>query len=140
MKDQTQNHDYPPSILLIAENSSQTAQIERYLEHNGCQIDRVDANLDEWTAAPLKYFELIVFSCSRPPLSDCGYCEICPKLKANPYLANLPLVVLTHHRQVITTRESGLNCVIHYLPHKAPIEPLLWQIIQEVRYLTYRYM
>lgn len=134
---------YPPSILIVGDSCRPAPKLKRWLENNGCRVCLIDTRSDSLATARQHYFDLIVLNLEEP--NENGF-EVCQKLKADPALAHIPVVVLTPHD---CARESpyGLKmgyvyCLVRTQPGAGDIcvEVGLLPIIQQVHYLTCRYM
>jgi CheY-like chemotaxis protein len=131
---------YPPSILIVGDNPSSTLRLKQWLEDRGCQVYRTDIGSDSLVIAWREYFEIIVLILERP---DEGGLEIHNKLKADPALAYIPLVVLTCNSRATEVANRSKMDNVYYLSSSEKgihIGARLLQIIESVHYMIYRYM
>jgi DNA-binding response OmpR family regulator len=134
---------YPPSVLIVTDGVPQALELKQMLENNGCQVDRAALGSGDITPARQKYFDLMVLKLEQPGV-DCF--EMCRKLRANPQLAGLPVVILgTNDFAPEAIPGPKMGCVYylcngHGSPGDASAETRLLHIIEQVHYLTYRYI
>lgn len=129
---------YPPSILLIGDDPSRALKLKRKLERHGLRVYQANVSSDELAKARQKYFELIVFNIKR---LDAKSCEVCRKIKADPELAEIPMVILTTlnlSQEILKLLNVGTS--VSYLSGDNSAEEKLIRIIEQRHYMTSRYM
>ncbi len=82
---------YPPSILIVTDCLLHALRLKWRLENEGCQVDCTSTNPAGIATACRKYLDLIVLDLKDP---DAGGSEVCQKLRANPQLTDVPVVIL----------------------------------------------
>ena len=129
---------YPPSILLIGDDASHALKLKQKLERNGLRVYQTDVSTDKLAKARQKYFELIVFDIKR---LDANSREVCRRIKTDPELADIPMVILTAFN---LTHEAfkllNVGTPASYLVRDNSTEEKLTRIIEQTHYMTYRYM
>ena len=129
---------YPPSILLIGDDASRALKLKRKLEHHGLRVYQTDVSADELAPARQKYFELIVFDIKQ---LDANNCEVCRKIKADPELADIPMVILTTRNLTQETlKPLNVGTPVSYLSRDDSAEERLIRIVEHRHYMTYRYI
>lgn len=129
---------YPPSILLVGDDISYALKLKRKLERHGLRVYQTDVSSDELAKACQKYFELIVFDIKR---LDANSCKVCRRIKADPELAHIPMVILTTcnlTQEILKLLNVGTPA--SYLSRDSSAEKKLIRIIEQTHYMTYRYM
>lgn len=130
---------YPPTVLLVDENSPSILELKRGLEKKQCQVhqtDIIDENL--LATAHQEDFELLVLNVEFLE----GVCEVFQKLQNRGELTDIPIVILTKGKKFDTEKINKIKgkYQIYYLPVDEPFtEATLWQIIEWKHYLTHRY-
>lgn len=133
---------YPPSILIVGDSGRPTLKLKQRLENNGCRVCQTDTHSGSLATACQHYFDLIVLNLDEPDGDDF---EVCQKLRGEPALAHIPMVVLTTHNCPLQATKGLKMGNVYYLTTTHPgggdtcAEAGLLQIIQHVHYLTYRY-
>ena len=134
---------YPPSILIVGDSCRPTLILKQRLENNGCRVCQTDTRSDSLATARQHYFDLIVLNLEEP---DGDGFEVCPKLRGDPALAHIPIVLLTTHGCPLRATKGLKIDNVYYLARThlsagdTCAEAALLQIIQHIHYLTYRYM
>lgn len=129
----------PLSILILGENNGEVSNLKQGLEDNGCQACWAEASAKALAAAAENYFDLIVWNMEEPKTIGS---ELSSRLKNHhPELASVPMVILTTREQINEViNKLEFPPPISYLAKDAYSETRLLQIIQEVHYLTDRYL
>jgi CheY-like chemotaxis protein len=127
---------YRPSILVVTDDLLQALKLGWVLENNDCCVYQTNTNLAGLTVARQKYFDLIVFDLESASIAGL---EIGPKLKANPNLTGLPVILLTtgDHGEEALNLDLG---VVYDISKDARAELRVLQLVEHLHYLTYRYM
>lgn len=127
---------YPPSILLVADCPHQASKLKQWLENNGCQVCWIDSSIRSLTEISQKYFDLIVLDLAQ--LDEEGR-AVYQKFQECPELTHTPIVILTSQEQAEEPIKEPKMGLVYYLVKNALAEARLWQIIEQVHYLIYRY-
>ncbi len=118
-----------PSILIVEDSPPQALKLKLALEHNGCSVYWSETGLGGLGMAQQKRFDLIVLDVELPDIN--GF-EVCRRLKADPTLADIPVVMLTtldHAEAVMTGLEAG---AVDYIPKDAFAEIVLIETIKQM--------
>jgi CheY-like chemotaxis protein len=128
---------YPPSILMVAKRSAQVLKIKQDLENNGCQVHFTGICCDDLVRVRQKYFDLMVLDVDQSDEQGWGVYKM---LKSYPELAEIPWVILAacdDSGEAINELKKG---PVYVLTKDASAAAMLLQIINQVHYLTYRYL
>jgi CheY-like chemotaxis protein len=140
---------YPPYVLIVADSLVWAFELKRSLEIHGCQVEWTDTSSSGLATACQRYYDAIVLNLERPG-ANCF--EMCKKLKANPGLSDMPVVILTAHagiREVPGDVKIGkLYCLSYALTSTGTraeqvdrfVAAKLLPIIEQIHYLIYRYL
>ncbi len=121
--------DSPLSILLVEDSPPQALKIKLTLESEGAHVYWADTGNGGLDIAQQRVFDLIVLDIELP---DTNGFEVCKKLKANPDLVDIPVVMLTtldHAEHVMNGLEAG---AIDYIPKDAFAEAVLLETIRQM--------
>jgi twitching motility two-component system response regulator PilH len=91
-----QNAFHRPSILIVEDSPPQALKVKLILESNGCDVVWVDTGWAGVEMAKSKHFDLIVLDVELPDIN--GF-TVCQKLKAQPTLTHVPVVMMTTRDQ-----------------------------------------
>jgi DNA-binding response OmpR family regulator len=117
------------SILIVEDSAPQALKMKLALESNGCQVHWAETGLGGLDIAQKEHFDLVVLDIELPDIS--GF-EVCQRLKANPALANIPVVMMTtrdHADDVLNGLEVG---AVDYIPKDAFAEAVLLETIRQM--------
>jgi len=117
------------SILIVEDSAPQALKLKLALENEGCQVHWAETGLGGLNIAQQKRFDLVVLDIELPDIN--GF-EVCKKLKADPSLANIPVVMLTsrdHADDVLSGLEVG---AVDYIPKDAFAEAVLIETIRQM--------
>lgn len=128
---------YPPSVLIVGDSLPEMRNLKRKLENKGCRVSWADTSPEGLATASHKYFELMVLVLERPELDGPAMCN---RLRVQPALATVPVVMLTNDGCTEEVPRSLNKGPIYYLPKDTCGEAMLSQIIEQVHYLTDRYL
>ncbi|GIK37743.1 MAG: response regulator [Chloroflexota bacterium] len=120
---------YRPSILIVEDSPPQALKVKLVLESNGCQVVWADTGWAGVAAAKNQRFDLIVLDVELPDID--GF-TVCRNLKAEPELAEVPVVMLTtrdHAEDVLNGLEIG---AVDYIPKDAFAEIVLLETIKQM--------
>jgi DNA-binding response OmpR family regulator len=120
---------FPPSILIIEDSPPQALKLKLALEHEGCNVDWADTGFGGLEIAQQKCFDLIVLDIELP---DTNGFEVCKKLKADPELVDVPVVMMTtrdHAEDVMSGLDVG---AVDYIPKDPFAEAVLLETIKQM--------
>ncbi len=118
------------SVLIVEDSPPQALKIKLALENSGCRVNWADTGLGGLAMAQQKGFDLIILDIELPDIN--GF-EVCKKIKANPKLANTPVIMMTTRDQAndaMTGLEAG---AIDYIPKDAFAEMVLLETIKQMK-------
>ena len=118
-----------PSVLIVEDSAAQALKVKLTLENNNCQVYWADTGLEGLNIAQQMRPELIVLDIELPDIN--GF-EVCRRLKANPKLANVPVIMMTsrdYAEDVLNGLELG---AIDYIPKDAFAEAVLLETIRQM--------
>lgn len=123
----TTNHRL--SVLIVEDSQPQALKLKLTLENNSCHVDWAETGLGGLELAQQKRFDLIVLDIELPDIN--GF-EVCKRLKTDPALADIPVVMLTTLDQAENAM-SGLDAgAIDYIPKDAFAEIVLLETIKQM--------
>jgi DNA-binding response OmpR family regulator len=123
----TTNHRL--SVLIVEDSQPQALKLKLTLENNSCHVDWAETGLGGLELAQQKRFDLIVLDIELPDIN--GF-EVCKRLKTDPALADIPVVMLTTLDQAENAM-SGLDAgAIDYIPKDAFAETVLLETIKQM--------
>jgi response regulator RpfG family c-di-GMP phosphodiesterase len=128
---------YPPSILMI-ENDSSPTKLKQKLEKTNYQITWTNFCDDGLNLARWVDFDLILFN-----LSQCEnhFIEMCNQLLNDPQLTKTPIVIIASCPQAaIAMTTPQRSAPVYYLPSDSQAEAKLLRIVDQVHYISYRYI
>jgi DNA-binding response OmpR family regulator len=131
----TSNSSNRPSILIVEDSPPQALKVKLVLESNGCHVVWVDTGWAGLELAKNKQFDLIILDIELPDID--GF-TVCRKLKAEPDLAEVPVVMLTtrdHAEDVLNGLEMG---AVDYIPKDAFAETVLVETIKQITQQKYQ--
>lgn len=123
-----QNGDRP-AILIVEDSRPQALKLKLALEDNNCQVYWSETGLGGLSIAEDKELDLIVLDVELPDIN--GF-EICQRLKADPNLAGIPVVMMTTRDQAgdaLTGLEAG---AVDYIPKDAFAEAILLETVRQM--------
>lgn len=125
----SQPSEVQPSILLVEDSAPQALKVKLTLENNNCRVYWADTGFGGLHIAEQKYLDLIVLDIELPDIN--GF-EVCKRLKSNPDLADIPVVMLT----TLDQAEHALNGLelgaIDYIPKDAFAETVLVETVKQM--------
>jgi len=138
---------YCPSILLVTEDCGRVNRVKQWLEAEGCQVYGVNIhNVNELLHACRNIlFDLIVLNIEASeldPSAEMGKTlrSLYKNLKAAPALLTLPMVVMTACDDVKAAIEKLAVRRVYSVGQDEVAHSTLLQTIEQVHYLTYRYV
>lgn len=129
---------YPPSILIIKDSLSQTTGLKQQLERNGCRVQQIKGYSELQTETDQEYYDVVVLEIEQ---FNREIFELYRKLETDLALAATPTVILTppdESTEIIDKLE--ISPPVYYLYQDTFAASGLLQIIEQIRYMTYRYM
>jgi DNA-binding response OmpR family regulator len=119
-----------PSVLIVEDSPPQALKTKLALENNGCYVYWADTGLGGLNIAQQRHFDLIVLDIELPDTT--GF-EVCKKLKADPRLAGIPVIMLTT-RDYAEDVMSGLEVgAIDYIPKDPFAEAVLLETVKHLK-------
>lgn len=128
---------YQVSVLLVTHSSTRAASIKHWLENLNCRVCWPGPNVHQLATAPQTYFDLIVVDVESPYINSR---EVYRQLRSQAELAAVPVVVLTRQSELEDSARRPEMEPIFYLSKDASPQTALPQIVEEVGYITGRYM
>ena len=117
------------SILIVEDSPPQALKMKLALENNGCEVHWAETGLGGLDMAQQKHFDLIILDIELPDIN--GF-EVYKKLKADPELADIPVIMMTtrdHAEDVLNGLEVG---AVDYIPKDAFAEAVLLETIKQM--------
>jgi DNA-binding response OmpR family regulator len=129
------NPSQPPengrlSVLIVEDSPSQALRLKVLLERNGCHVHWSNTGRGGLAAVRNTLYDLIILDIELPDIN--GF-EVCKRLKANPLLLDVPVVMLTsldHAEHVMSGLEVG---AVDYIPKDAFAEVVLLETIRQMK-------
>lgn len=122
-------NEFQPTILLVEDSHPQALKIKLTLESNNCQVYWAETGLDGLELAGQKQLDLIVLDVELPDIN--GF-EVCRRLKADPALANIPVIIMTT-RDAAEDALDGLDAgALDYIPKDVFAEAVLLETIKQM--------
>jgi DNA-binding response OmpR family regulator len=118
-----------PSVLIVEDSAPQALKVKLTLENNNCQVYWADSGLEGLNIAQQMSPELIVLDIELPDIN--GF-EVCKRLKADPKLTDVPVIMMTsrdYAEDVLNGLELG---AIDYIPKDAFAEAVLLETIRQM--------
>ena len=120
---------YQPSVLIVEDSPPQALKTKLTLENSGCEVQWADTGLGGLELANQKSFDLIVLDIELPDIN--GF-EVCKRLKADPELADIPVIMMTTLDQAENAL-SGLEAgAIDYIPKDAFADAILVETVRQM--------
>ncbi|MBX3059568.1 MAG: response regulator [Anaerolineae bacterium] len=106
-------HNGGAAILLVEDTAVQALRFKANLEENGCEVRWVENGRDGLQAARESFYDLIILDIELPDIN--GF-EVCRRLKEDPAVAEIPVIMLTT-RDRAEDALIGLNTgAVDYIP------------------------
>jgi DNA-binding response OmpR family regulator len=118
------------SILIVEDSPPQALKMKLALENDGCEVHWAETGLGGLDMAQQKHFDLVILDIELPDIN--GF-EVCKKLKADPELADIPVIMMTtrdHAEDVLNGLEVG---AVDYIPKDAFAEAVLLETIKHMK-------
>jgi DNA-binding response OmpR family regulator len=118
------------SVLLIEDTASQALRFMSSLENGGYHVRWAKNGLGGIAAAREEEFALIILDIELPDID--GF-EVCRRLKTDPSLTDIPVVMLTSHdraEDALTGLERG---AIDYIPKDPFAEAVLLETLRQMQ-------
>lgn len=123
------DRNYQPSVLIVEQNLQHALKTKVALENAGCRVNWADKGLLGLDWVQRKAFDLIVLDGKLPDIS--GF-QLCRRLKADPKLAAIPVVILTPSDQSAETLPPVEAEAIEYIPKDAFADNILADTISQL--------
>ena len=118
-----------PAILLVEDSPSQAIRFKSSLESEGCHVHWAENGLDGLQAAQDNTFDLIILDVELPDID--GF-QVCTKLKADPSVADIPVVMLTTRDRAEDAMTGLGNGAVDYIPKDMFAEMVLLETIKQM--------
>lgn len=125
----TRNGQHKPSILVVEDSPPQALKVKLILENNGCRVNWADTGWAGVTLAKNNHFDLIVLDVELPDID--GF-TVCKEIKAEPELADVPVVMMTTRDQANDVLMGLENGAVDYIPKDAFAEMVLLETIKQM--------
>ena len=125
----TTKDGYKVSVLMVEDSPPQALKVKLALENNGCEVFWAETGQGGLDIAQEKDLDLIILDIELP---DTNGFEVCKKLKSDPRLAEIPVIMMTtrdHAEDVLSGLEVG---AIDYIPKDAFAEAVLIETIKQM--------
>jgi DNA-binding response OmpR family regulator len=125
----TTNDGHKTSVLMVEDSPPQALKVKLALENNGCEVFWAETGQGGLDIGQEKDFDLIILDIELP---DTNGFEVCKKLKSDPNLAEIPVIMMTtrdHAEDVLSGLEVG---AIDYIPKDAFAEAVLIETIKQM--------
>lgn len=120
---------YQPLVLIVEDSPPQALKTKLTLENSGCEVHWAETGLSGLDMASQKTFDLIVLDIELPDIN--GF-EVCKRLKEDPKLADIPVIMMTTLDQAENAL-SGLEAgAIDYIPKDAFADTILVETIKQM--------
>src|SRR5262245_52117909 len=120
----------PLSVLMVEDSTSQALRLKLVLENNGCHVHWSNTGFGGLTAARHTHFDLIILDIELPDIN--GF-EVCKRLKTNPLLLNVPVVMLTTLDQAEDIMNGLEVGAVDYIPKDTFAEMVLLETIRQMK-------
>ena len=117
------------AVLMVEDSAPQALKMKLALENNGCTVDWADNGRDGLALASEKTFNLIILDIELPDTT--GF-EICKTLKADPELADIPVIMMTTRDQADDVMNGLELGAIDYIPKDVFAEAVLIETIKQM--------
>ncbi|MFC1975547.1 response regulator transcription factor [Chloroflexota bacterium] len=117
------------SILIVEDSPPQALKMKLALENDGCEVHWAETGLGGLDMAQQEHFDLVILDIELPDIN--GF-EVCKKLKADPKLTDIPVIMMTtrdHAEDVLNGLEVG---AVDYIPKDAFAEAVLLETIKQM--------
>jgi CheY-like chemotaxis protein len=117
------------SVLLVEDSPAQALRFKSILEDNSYRVLVAENGLGGVEAAHQEQFDLILLDIELPDIS--GF-EVCRRLKSDPAVADIPIIMLTTRdraEDALTGLETG---AIDYIPKDAFAEAVLLETLRQM--------
>jgi DNA-binding response OmpR family regulator len=126
----TKGENNQAAILIVEDSAPQALKLKMSLESNDCMVVWADTGLAGLAIARQKQFDMIVLDVELPDIN--GF-QVCQALKADPALADVPVVMLTT-RDKADDALNGLELgAVDYIPKDPFAETVLLETIKQMR-------
>lgn len=126
----TTKDGYKTSVLMVEDSPPQALRVKLALEDNGCEVFWAETGQGGLDIAYERKLDLIILDIELP---DTNGFEVCKKLKSDPNLADIPVIMMTtrdHAEDVLSGLEVG---AIDYIPKDAFAEAVLIETIKQMK-------
>jgi DNA-binding response OmpR family regulator len=118
-----------PSILLVEDSPAQAVRFITSLEQNGCRVTWTENGQDGLEMARQNDFDLIILDIELPDIN--GF-EVCRELKADPDVADIPVVMLTTRDRAEDAMIGLDKGAVDYIPKDPFAEIVLLETMKQM--------
>jgi DNA-binding response OmpR family regulator len=118
-----------PSILLVEDSPAQAVRFITSLEQNGCRVTWTENGQDGLETARQNDFDLIILDIELPDIN--GF-EVCRELKADPDVADIPVVMLTTRDRAEDAMIGLDKGAVDYIPKDPFAEIVLLETMKQM--------
>jgi DNA-binding response OmpR family regulator len=117
------------TILLVEDTAVQALRFKANLEENGCTVRWVENGLDGLKAAHEAFYDLIILDIELPDIN--GF-EVCRRLKADPAVAEIPVIMLTTRDRAEDALAGLGSGAVDYIPKDAFANLVLLETVKQM--------
>ncbi len=125
----SESETHTANILLVEDTPVQGLRFKSSLEEGGCTVRWVENGMDGLTAVHEGFFDLIILDIELPDID--GF-EVCRRLKADPAVAEIPVIMLTTRDRAEDALVGLGTGAIDYIPKDAFAELVLLETIKQM--------
>lgn len=112
----TQPTNDKTTILLVEDTAVQALRFKASLEENGCHVRWVETGQAALDAAHQDLYDLVILDIELPDIN--GF-DVCRHLKADPNLAEIPVIMLTTRDRAEDALAGLTSGAVDYIPKDA---------------------
>ena len=120
---------HPLTILLVEDSPAQALRLKTNLEQDGHHVHWVETGRDGLQLASEKVFELIILDIELPDID--GF-QVCRRLKNDPKVADIPVIMLTARDRAEDALKGLDNGAIDYIPKDNFADIVLSETIKQM--------
>ena len=126
----SQNGNTSSSVLIVEDSPAQALKTKLVLENQGCTVYWAETGHSGLEIARQNPLDLIVLDIELPDID--GF-EICRRLKANPQLADIPVIMMTTLDQAENAMQGLEAGAVDYIPKDAFADMVLIETIKQMQ-------
>lgn len=125
----TESTTHLASILLVEDTAVQAIRFKTRLEDNGCTVRWAENGLDGLSAARESFYDLIILDIELPDID--GF-EVCRRLKTDPAVADIPVIMLTTRDRAEDALVGLGSGAVDYIPKDSFAELVLLETLKQM--------